>query len=199
MDIKTHVKVSALEGRDQDGWLTGPGVEFDLPLPDSMQQLKDNPEMAIRLLEQLLKGKITNKRPTAEVVCSEQFRDQSDAMIEKRDKLGDELNEMRRKWIKQNETLIQSLAQALGGFPWYKDDQKNFPGATEEDGVCTGELVLEDLVDMAISALFEERAKRKELERKWDLEMRGLTMRGVSTVVDDKWEATFRKAYEEDE
>lgn len=32
----------------------------------------------------------------------------------------------------------QTLGKALG-YPWYKDDQKNFPGATEDDGVCTGE------------------------------------------------------------
>lgn len=32
----------------------------------------------------------------------------------------------------------QILGKALG-YPWYKDDQKNFPGATEADGVCVGE------------------------------------------------------------
>ena len=31
----------------------------------------------------------------------------------------------------------QILGKALG-YPWYKDDQKNFPGCTETDGVCTG-------------------------------------------------------------
>lgn len=32
----------------------------------------------------------------------------------------------------------QRLGKALG-YPWYKDDQKNFPNATEADGVCIGE------------------------------------------------------------
>ena len=32
----------------------------------------------------------------------------------------------------------QVLGKALG-YPWYKDDKKNFPDATEADGVCTGE------------------------------------------------------------
>lgn len=36
-------------------------------------------------------------------------------------------------------TLIdQVLGRALH-YPRYVDDQENFPGATEEDGVCTGE------------------------------------------------------------
>jgi len=36
--------------------------------------------------------------------------------------------------------LQQICGQALG-YPWFKDDQKNFPGATEKDGVCVGEHV----------------------------------------------------------
>ena len=40
--------------------------------------------------------------------------------------------------LKELLEIEQILGKALG-YPWYKDDQKNFPGATEEDGVCTGE------------------------------------------------------------
>ena len=36
--------------------------------------------------------------------------------------------------------LQQICGQALG-YPWFKDDQKSFPGATEKDGVCVGEHV----------------------------------------------------------
>lgn len=32
----------------------------------------------------------------------------------------------------------EQIAGKALGYPWYKDDQKNFPGATEADGVCTG-------------------------------------------------------------
>lgn len=38
---------------------------------------------------------------------------------------------------KENDEICQILGKAIG-YPWYKDDQKNFPGATEEDGVCVG-------------------------------------------------------------
>jgi hypothetical protein len=34
---------------------------------------------------------------------------------------------------------IGNLAGDALGMPWYKDDQVNFPGATEADGVCIGE------------------------------------------------------------
>jgi hypothetical protein len=42
--------------------------------------------------------------------------------------------------IKNEHEIEQILGKALG-YPWFKDDQKNFPGATEEHGVCVGEHV----------------------------------------------------------
>jgi hypothetical protein len=41
---------------------------------------------------------------------------------------------------KELNEVEQLLGKALNYF-WYKDDQKNFPGATEKDGVCVGEHV----------------------------------------------------------
>lgn len=46
--------------------------------------------------------------------------------------------------IAKDREISQILGKALG-YPWFKDDQKNFPGATEEDGVCVGEHVAETL------------------------------------------------------
>jgi len=40
--------------------------------------------------------------------------------------------------------IDQILGKALG-YPFYASDQKNFPGATEADGVCTGDNVPESL------------------------------------------------------
>lgn len=43
---------------------------------------------------------------------------------------------------------FNEVEQALGkvlGYPWYKDDQKNFPGATEADGVCVGDHVAQSI------------------------------------------------------
>lgn len=54
----------------------------------------------------------------------------------------------------------QVLAQVIGGFPWFKDDQKSFPGSTEKDGVCIGELVVDDLVHHAAKLIL--RAKTSD-------------------------------------
>lgn len=64
--------------------------------------------------------------------------------------------ELIRGFQKSSHEIEQTLGRALG-YPWFKDDRKNFPGATEEDGVCVGDHVAESLA--------AEAAKRiKELE-----------------------------------
>lgn len=45
-----------------------------------------------------------------------------------------------KRCIKEFHEIEQILGKALG-YPWYKDDQKNWPDATEDDGVCVGEHV----------------------------------------------------------
>jgi hypothetical protein len=52
----------------------------------------------------------------------------------------------------------QIAGQALG-YPWFKDDQVNFPGSTEEAGVCIGDHVGDTIVE----ELAEAYAKRGEL------------------------------------
>lgn len=54
----------------------------------------------------------------------------------------------RRELAKQNEEICQTLGGVLG-YPWFRDDQKNFPGATEEDGVCVGVHVAETIAEEA--------------------------------------------------
>lgn len=52
----------------------------------------------------------------------------------------------------------EQIAGKALGYPWYKDDQKNFPGATEADGVCVGEHV----GDTIVAELAEKYEKAKE-------------------------------------
>lgn len=62
---------------------------------------------------------------------------------------------------KTDNEVCQTLGKALR-YPWFKDDQANFPGATEADGVCVGDHVAESLA--------AEAAKRiAELEGLWPL------------------------------
>lgn len=58
---------------------------------------------------------------------------------------------------KENDEICQILGKALG-YPWYKDDQKNFPGCSELDGVCPGDHVA---VSLAIEAAEWIKERRK--------------------------------------
>jgi len=51
-----------------------------------------------------------------------------------------QLSTLEKKCAKDDYELCQILGKALG-YPWYKSDLKNFPNATDEDGVCTGDHV----------------------------------------------------------
>src|SRR6202795_2217532 len=59
-------------------------------------------------------------------------------------------------WRKLYFDLANEVEQVLGkalGYPKYSDDQKNFPGTTEADGVCVGEHVPESLLSEAAGKL----------------------------------------------
>lgn len=55
---------------------------------------------------------------------------------------------------KTDSEVVQTLGKALH-YPWFKDDQKNFPGATEEDGVDVGDHVSESLAAEAAKRIAE--------------------------------------------
>lgn len=57
----------------------------------------------------------------------------------------------------------QYLGQALG-YPWYRDDPKNFPECTDADGVCVGEHTPATIAAEGAQRIVEMRAKIKELE-----------------------------------
>lgn len=54
----------------------------------------------------------------------------------------------------------QMIGQAIG-MPWYCDNLENFPNATKEDGVCIGDLVLEDLINILLPYYKCRHAKTK--------------------------------------
>jgi hypothetical protein len=64
---------------------------------------------------------------------------------------------------KQNMEIEQTCGKALD-YPWFKDDQKNFPGATEKDGVCVGDHVAETIAAELARKYTEaqKRIKRQE-------------------------------------
>lgn len=67
-------------------------------------------------------------------------------------------------FCKENDKICQILGKALD-YPWFKDDQKNFPGATEADGVCIAEADAECLA-IELVKLMAEKDKQVAEERK---------------------------------
>ena len=76
----------------------------------------------------------------------------------------------------ENKAMLSAceVEQALGialHYPFYCDDQKNFPGTTLVDGVCTGEHVVETIAAEAanrIKKLEEENIALKEKIKRSD-------------------------------
>lgn len=70
----------------------------------------------------------------------------------------------------QADEVMQTLGKVLG-YPWFKDDQTNFPGATEADGICPGDHIAETMAAEAAEAIArltreveEVRARAERLE-----------------------------------
>lgn len=88
--------------------------------------------------------------------------------------------------LKNNQEIEQTCGKVLG-YPWFKDDQKNFPGATEKDGVCVG--------DHVGATIVSELAKRHAgaLDRIQRLEELGKELRqcasqlGWTSSEDSRW------------
>jgi len=64
--------------------------------------------------------------------------------------------------------IIQTLGKALH-YPWFKDDQKNFPDATEADGVAVGDHVAETLAVEAAKRIEKLEGLGPLIERLRDL------------------------------
>lgn len=75
------------------------------------------------------------------------FAGHSPSHCQDRDKCRDAVAPVTRKLYnyRTSESNIQQILGKALHYPWYKDDQKNFPGATEENGVCVGDHVAESL------------------------------------------------------
>ena len=68
------------------------------------------------------------------------------------DRLAAEVERLREGIARERMESEQTLGKSLG-YPWFKDDPKNFPDATEKDGVCTGEHTACSLADEAAAAI----------------------------------------------
>lgn len=65
-----------------------------------------------------------------------------------------EIARLRTALSKQNDEICQVLGSALG-YPKFCDDQANFPGTTEANGVCVGDHVAESIAAEAAGIISE--------------------------------------------
>jgi chromosome segregation ATPase len=72
-----------------------------------------------------------------------------------------EVERLRCSFSEYDNRIQQELGKELG-YPWFKDSQEHFPGATESNGVCVGDHVGETL---AIEAAEKIRELRAEVEK----------------------------------
>jgi hypothetical protein len=79
----------------------------------------------------------------------------------------DEIERLRLALTELNTEVCQRLGKPLG-YPWFRDDQQNFPGATEENGVCTGEHVAESIAAEAARRIGNLEAERDEAIQRGD-------------------------------
>jgi len=68
---------------------------------------------------------------------------------------------------KADEEICQTLGKALG-YPWFKDDPKNFPESTEADGVCVGDHCGATLALEMVDRMSELETKIKRLTEAGD-------------------------------
>jgi hypothetical protein len=79
----------------------------------------------------------------------------------------EKIKRLRDGIAKQNMEIEQTCGKALD-YPWFKDDQKNFPGATEKDGVCVGDHVAETIAAELARKYTEAEKRIKRLEEAGD-------------------------------
>jgi hypothetical protein len=88
-------------------------------------------------------------------------------------------------WRKMYYDLANEVEQVLGkalGYPKYSDDQKNFPGTTEADGVCVGDSVPESLVAQAAGHVADNRAAKMTLQAVLDRDWNNETLRQTANI-----------------
>ena len=93
------------------------------------------------------------------------MRDQwvADVQCAKIRELNERIKLLEHGIAKQNLEIEQTCGRVLD-YPWFKDDQKNFPGATEKDGVCVGEHVAETIAAELARKYTEAKERIKRLE-----------------------------------
>jgi len=80
---------------------------------------------------------------------------------------GERIKRLEYGIAKQNTEIEQTCGKVLD-YPWYKNDQKNFPSSTEVDGVCVGEHIAETIASELARKYTGLKQRIKRLEEAGD-------------------------------
>jgi hypothetical protein len=80
----------------------------------------------------------------------------------------------------------EQIAGKALGYPWFKDDQKNFPGSTEADGVCIGEHVGDTVVAELASRLTAANEQLAYLQREYQDEASRAEIEAMAKRLDEQ-------------
>jgi septation ring formation regulator EzrA len=123
-----------------------------------------------------------------------ELTDEAAARIEA---LAAEKERCKRAYSVMNEDVCQTLGKVMG-FPWFKDHQEHFPGATEEQGVAHDQ-VAETMAEIAAAQITklasENAALREALAEITSHDL--VAIQGAGRVVASKMQMRARAALEE--
>ncbi len=100
------------------------------------------------------------------------------------------------KYKKEMEEIEQILGKALG-YPWFKDDQENFPNATEADGVSVGDHTAWSLACEAADKIKEQKEEISGLHAELEYYRVFAEQLGAKKAVSEKqqWEKCADKLF----
>ena len=133
-----------------------------VPSPEHPEKVR---EMSHEIAEIIKPAYKANGEKYADVAINASCLLLADAIILKLQQAGwgGDVAEIKRIAMKEENEIEQILGRVLG-CPWYKNDLKNFPNATEADGVCVGDEVPISLAMQAANRITKQEARIKELE-----------------------------------
>ena len=138
-----HIKndVCELVGNHCPACIPVPSTPASVPLPPELLTERDLQEFIEGTLVLAYMEGQANSNASATKLAKEIIAKcrQSEAARIKQLELGKKLS------MESDNRIEQAIGKVLG-YPAYKDDQKNFPNATESNGVCVGDHVAESLV-----------------------------------------------------
>jgi hypothetical protein len=130
---------------------------------DLCRQLERELNAANERIEALNRGNAAAERILCELTGCESGRDIPDWIVDAKERI----KLLEYGIARQNLEIEQTCGKVLG-YPWFKDDPKNFPGATEKDGVCVGEHVAETIAAELAQKYTEAKERIKRLEEGGD-------------------------------